>query len=146
MNADEIREWHKAFEQPGITAEVARARARIEIAAQLAELNQRMELLLITLGNDGATMSDPLHMHEYEPRRKDGLCKRYVGVGSCHLPEDAPAHVRWVEYQREHPTLTPVELTGEELDTLAELLENQSWLGNCYQAIHDKLRAAQKPK
>lgn len=43
MTAAEIREWHKAFEGKDVTAEVARARARIEIAAQLAELNEKLE-------------------------------------------------------------------------------------------------------
>ena len=42
MTANEIREWHKAFERQDVTAEVARARARIEIAAQLAELNENI--------------------------------------------------------------------------------------------------------
>ena len=42
MTANEIRDWHKAFERQDVTAEVARARARIEIAAQLAELNENI--------------------------------------------------------------------------------------------------------
>lgn len=40
MTPEKIREWDKAFDNKEVTAEVARARARIEIAAQLAELNQ----------------------------------------------------------------------------------------------------------
>ena len=39
------------------------------------------------------------HMHEYDPRRKDGKCKVYVRDGICHLPEDAPVHERWRKAQ-----------------------------------------------
>lgn len=49
MKANEIREWHKTFEYADVTAEVAQARARIEIAAQLAELNETMRGLLAML-------------------------------------------------------------------------------------------------
>jgi hypothetical protein len=40
MTGAEIRKWDVAFEGKDVTAEVARARARIEIAAQLADLNE----------------------------------------------------------------------------------------------------------
>lgn len=42
---------------------------------------------------------DPNHMHQYDPRRKDGKCKQLVHNQSCHLLEDAPAHQRWVDWQ-----------------------------------------------
>ena len=42
MTADEIRKWDEPFRELPPTAEVARARARIEIAAQLAELNEKL--------------------------------------------------------------------------------------------------------
>jgi hypothetical protein len=42
MTPEKIREWDKTFDDKAVTAEVARARARIEIAAQLSELNQNM--------------------------------------------------------------------------------------------------------
>lgn len=38
-------------------------------------------------------MSDPRHAHAYQPTRK-GRCGRIVGSSICHLPEDAPVHVR----------------------------------------------------
>lgn len=53
MTADEIREWHKAFEKENVTAEVARARARIEIAAQLAEMNAMLFDLMESMGKIG---------------------------------------------------------------------------------------------
>ena len=40
---------YKTFEYADVTAEVAQARARIEIAAQLAELNETMRGLLAML-------------------------------------------------------------------------------------------------
>jgi hypothetical protein len=43
-------------------------------------------------------MSDPRHMHEYEPSRK-GRCKRIIGFEICGLPEDAPVHRRCVDTQ-----------------------------------------------
>jgi hypothetical protein len=46
MTANEIRQWHSTFDKQDVTAEVARAKARIEIAAQLAELNVTMAKLL----------------------------------------------------------------------------------------------------
>jgi hypothetical protein len=53
LKAEEIREWHKTFEHAVVTAEVARARARIEIAAQLAELNENFERLIEAVNKIG---------------------------------------------------------------------------------------------
>ncbi len=53
MTADEIRKWHVAFEDQNVTAEVARARARIEIAAQLAELNGYLKTIAEIMYADG---------------------------------------------------------------------------------------------
>lgn len=46
---------------------------------------------------DGPQSHTPIH--QYAPRRKDGKCKYMSNNGSCHLPEDAPVHTRWVNHQ-----------------------------------------------
>jgi hypothetical protein len=46
MTAEEIRRWDKLFDDKSVTAETARARARIEIAAQLATLNENLIKLI----------------------------------------------------------------------------------------------------
>jgi hypothetical protein len=50
MTPENIREWDKTFDDKSVTAEVARARARIEIAAQLSELNLNMRSVIQLLG------------------------------------------------------------------------------------------------
>lgn len=47
MTPQEIRKWDKLFEDKAVSAETARARARIEIAAQLAELNRTLRTAII---------------------------------------------------------------------------------------------------
>ena len=66
-------------------------------------------------------MSDPRHVHEYIPRRKDGKCQVVVGGRSCHLPEDAPVHQRYVQpcADRHHKSITISEVhVWENGDTL----------------------------
>jgi hypothetical protein len=46
MTPSEIRKWHDELEQHALNkTEIVRARARIEIAAQLAELNHAISIL-----------------------------------------------------------------------------------------------------
>lgn len=49
MKSNQIRQWDKTFDGQGVTAEVARARARIEIAAQLSDLNSNLKLLVLAV-------------------------------------------------------------------------------------------------
>ena len=56
-------------------------------------------------------MTDPNYEHEFWPNRK-GTCQRVVSGGHCHLPEDAPVHVRWEE---RHPPKTNWNEVGPEL-------------------------------
>jgi hypothetical protein len=65
MTAEEIRKWHSAFERQDVTAEVARARARIEIAAQLAEMNEHL-----------AKIANPLIVVDQEAGDECAFCDR----------------------------------------------------------------------
>lgn len=70
MKAEEIRKWHGTFDNANVTAEVARARARIEIAAQLSELNQNLPAirdLFAMAAIQGVMMGDPALLWE-DPR------------------------------------------------------------------------------
>lgn len=68
------------------------------------------------------TMSDP-NNHEFLPNRL-GKCKQVVGSSICHLPEDAPAHVRWADSEANPPAVA------------AEVEEDDGpWCGICGKSV-----------
>jgi hypothetical protein len=73
-------------------------------------------------------LSDPRHSHQYDPRRKDGKCKAYVGDAICGEPAEFPPHVRSkvdLEIAREEQASTPTTAQAQAEEIAAKLRSEQ---------------------
>lgn len=71
---------------------------------------------------EGDAVTNPNYEHSFHSNRK-GLCQRIVSGFLCHLPKEAPAHVRW---EKRHPQIETLEERVERLEQRIDTLEGKS--------------------